>query len=481
MRLKMIAVFTVVVLIVGGVSYALTRATVSADAQQDGHHPRALAAGLAQLQVEGLVLERWLGAQAVDQRVLTPFNAGTEKARREAATEQANRIAHEAKSAEELTGMHVSVVLFVDMKGEVLGRDKSKGMRGDKLGDAYPRLLEHLKKGIGGSDVWVNRERNEQLLVSYAPVRGGEGQVVGGIVTGTTMNDERLTKASDLTSGRILAAAVPVGDDITLLAKSSGAEGAIATALESDAAKASVRQALKTGQVVDLGGLPDGFSGHTRALEGYGTGKQAALISVTAPEGQSLVASLLWPALGVILLGFVLVVIGAHLLDAYISRPIAELEDGLLAIMNGKADLRFEIEHAELGGLVFRINSLLNQLYGVQEDDTDEQGRPSHAPTANDFTEALSVDETMAESGGDPEEAKRLREEEDEAYYARIFTEYVKAKRSIGDPTDHITQEAFVGRIMASEREISHKHGKPVRYKVDVKGKEVMLLAVPLA
>ena len=35
-------------------------------------------------------------------------------------------------------------------------------------------------------------------------------------------------------------------------------------------------------------------------------------------------------------------------------------------------DVRFEIEHAELGGLVFRLNSLLNQLMGVQEDDTDE-------------------------------------------------------------------------------------------------------------
>jgi hypothetical protein len=150
--------------------------------------------------------------------------------------------------------------------------------------------------------------------------------------------------------------------------------------------------------------------------------------------------------------------------------------------MNGRTDLRFEIEHAELGGLVFRLNSLLNQLLGVQEDDTDDQGRPSRSPQAAAFSDALAVDETMAPyAAADVAEAKTLREEPDAQYYARIFKEYVDAKISLGDPVDHITREAFVGRIMASERETSEKHGKPVRYKVEVRGREVVLIAVPLA
>ena len=48
------------------------------------------------------------------------------------------------------------------------------------------------------------------------------------------------------------------------------------------------------------------------------------------------------------------------------------LEEGLLAILNGQADKRFELDHAELGGLAFRIDQLLNQLMGVEEDPTDE-------------------------------------------------------------------------------------------------------------
>ena len=55
-----------------------------------------------------------------------------------------------------------------------------------------------------------------------------------------------------------------------------------------------------------------------------------------------------------------------------------------------------EIEHAVLGGVVFRINSLLNQLMGVQEDDTDDEGRPSLAPSTNAFQGALEVDQNQS-------------------------------------------------------------------------------------
>ena len=60
-----------------------------------------------------------------------------------------------------------------------------------------------------------------------------------------------------------------------------------------------------------------------------------------------------------------------------------------------------------------------------------------------------------------------------------MFDEYIQAKRSVGDPTDHITPSDFGERLRASEGELSQKHGKPVRFKVEVKGKEVVLVAVP--
>ena len=60
MRGKIIAVFAVVVFVVGTLSYALTRVTLG-DLSTPGEAQRALASASAQLQLEGLVLERWLG------------------------------------------------------------------------------------------------------------------------------------------------------------------------------------------------------------------------------------------------------------------------------------------------------------------------------------------------------------------------------------------------------------------------------------
>jgi HAMP domain-containing protein len=480
MRGKLIAVFAVVVLVVGGLSYALTRATLG-DLTTPGETPRALAGASAQLQVDGLVLERWLAGEVGTPKLRDPFNAGTESARFEGARLNADRLREAAASTPELSALSIQLVAVVDKNGKVLARNGSALMRGDDLGSVYPILRDTLKKGGTGSDVWVSRARNEQMLASYATIRDNDGTIIGGVVMGTALNDERLSQASDKTSGRMLAAAVKDGDKLELVAKSVGVTPDLVVALTSSPAKEAAFQALATGQVVELSGLPRDYVASTRSLEGYGNGRRLVLVSMVKLSAPAILGGLVWPALGATLLGLILVIAGAWVLDAYISRPISEIEDGLLAIMNGRTDRRFEIEHAELGGLVFRLNSLLNQLFGVQEDETDAEGRPSRAPEASSFQDALSVDERMAAmAGGDIADAAALRDEPTDVYYRRIFDEYIAGKQSLGDPVDHITFPAFIERIVASEKEMQEKHGKPVRYKVEVRGREVVLLAVPL-
>ena len=480
MRGKLIAVFAVVVLVVGVLSYALTRATLG-DLSTPGETPRALAGASAQLQVDGLVLERWLASEVTNPKLREPYNAGTEPARFEGARQAADKLLQAAVNTPELSGQSIQLVAIVDKNGKVLARNGSALMRGDDLGAVYPLLRESLKKGVTGSDVWVNRARNEQMLASYAAIREADGGVIGGIVVGTALNDERLSRASDQTSGRMLAGAVKDGDKLDVVAKSGGVTPELITAITASPAKDSALQALASGQVVDLGGMPRDYVASARALEGYGHGRRLVLITVVHLSAPAILSGLVWPALGATVLGLMLVIAGAWVLDSYISRPISEIEDGLLAIMNGRTDRRFEIEHAELGGLVFRLNSLLNQLFGVQEDETDDQGRPSRAPEAASFQDALSVDESMAAMADGDAADPVLRDEPADGYYRRIFDEYIAAKRSLGDPTDSITLPAFVERIQASEREMSEKHGKPVRYKIEVRGREVVLLAVPLS
>ncbi|WP_437324105.1 MXAN_5187 C-terminal domain-containing protein [Sorangium sp. So ce381] len=482
MRGKIIAVFAVIVLMVGGLFYALTRASL-AEIGRPGEAPRALAAAMAQLQVDGLVLERWLDSHASDPKLREPFNAGTAPARAEAATSAANAIREAVAASPELARTPPSLVVLVDTKGVVLGRNASALMRGDNLGAVYPSLKLAIEQGVTGSDVWVSRARNEQLLASYAPIRSDAGQIIGAVAVGTALNDERLTNASERTSGRVLVVATQSGDGLDVVAKSRDASPQLVAALTASPAKDGALKALSSGQTVDIGGLAGEYSAVGHALDGYGDGRRAVLLSIAQLRTPGLASALLWPLLGVAALGLVLVVIAGYFLDAYISQPVSEIEDGLLAIMNGRTDLRFQIEHAELGGLVFRLNSLLNQLLGVQEDETDAEGRPSRAPTSASFRDALEVDERMAALSVEeiPADAKALLEEPEDAYYARIFGEYIAAKKSLGDPVDHITRDAFVARLKASEQELGRKHGKPMRYKVEVRGKEIVLLAVPLA
>jgi len=177
--------------------------------------------------------------------------------------------------------------------------------------------------------------------------------------------------------------------------------------------------------------------------------------------------------------------VGGWLLGNYITRPINMLEEGLLAILNGQTDKRFELDHSELGGLAFRIDQLLNQLMGVEEDTTDAEGRVSMAPNAANFTDALAVDDKRmmqppSEITMDPESIRALATEPANQYYARIYREYVAAKRAIGEATDHISEQAFAARIQGMEQESAQKYGRPVRYQVQARNREVVLLAVPL-
>ena len=478
MRLKIIAIFSLVVLAVAGLGFALSRAGVlSLVAPDAADAPRALEAASAQLQVEGLSTERWLASRAAEPTVREPFAAGTAAARAEAATGVADKINEAAANAPELFGVRASLVLLVDAQGVVVGRNGSKQLRGDNLAAAYPTLKASIDAGISSTDIWINKDRNEQYFASFAPVRDADGKVIGAVVFASSITDERVSSASDRTSGSPLGIAIKGANGLELIAKSSTFSGELATSVAQGPTGDAALQALGAGKALDLPGLPAGHTGLARALSGYGDGKRAVLVAISAPPAKSLNAALMWPLVGAAVFGLLLVVIAGYLLDSYLSKPIAEIEDGLLAIMNGQTNRRLELEHAVLGGIVFRINSLLNQLFAVAEDDTDEEGRPSRAPSGKALTAALSVDERVVTMSA-IDSTGSMFSEPIEAYHQRVFEEYLTAKKGVGDPTDHITLADFIERLRTSETEMVQKHGKPVRFRVEQREKEVALVAV---
>jgi len=118
---------------------------------------------------------------------------------------------------------------------------------------------------------------------------------------------------------------------------------------------------------------------------------------------------------------------------------------------------------------------------GIEEDTTDDQGRVSRAPSAASFSDAMSVDKSGgAGGGGEAVDAAALKQEGADQYYSRIFSEYIAAKKSLGEATDHITPDTFKTRIQGMEQDAQQKHGRPVRYKVQTVDGQVNFLAVPL-
>jgi len=377
MRWKIILVNGGIALVVAIVTFIIldsSLTTAVADpAERKAAVERAIRAANDRLELDALRLERWLDARVESPQVEAVFSAGTSVARSNAATKQATRIMGAANAAPGIKKLTPQLVLFVDAQGIAVGRNGSDLMRGENMGAEYPELGKALKSGQTQSDIWASRRRQDQMLVTYAPIRNAGGTVLGAVVLGTPLNDGRLTLTSAETSDGVLLVGVPTETDVDLIAASGRAESELMALAAAPNVDSAAIQSLESHQAVVVSDKEFFFG--TAALRGYGDAQGAVLIAAVPRSPIGSVSGLLLPIFAVGFGGLILIVIAGILLDNYIARPIAELEEGILAIINGQEDLRFDIEHPELGGLVHEINSLLNTMMDVVE--TDDEGRAS--------------------------------------------------------------------------------------------------------
>jgi hypothetical protein len=474
MRNKIIAVNAVIVLIVGLLAFAIVRTqlaveTSSTDQLKRSAH-RDAAGAAAQLQLDGLRAERWLAMKANEPATRGALGKATPDARGGAARQLCDQIASAAAAA---LGAKPSIVAIVDNAGKIVGRNGSDLNRGDDIASAYPAFKEAIAKAHPGSDVWTDKARADQYIASYVPVRD-ESRAAGMLLIGVAINDA-LARVSETTTGRGVLLVSATGDAV---ASTNNAGDDVKSVVKASAV--DVNNALTTGNIV-AGGAGDVIFA-AAPLAGFGDGHHTAVVAAAPSSLLPGAGAVPLSILGATALGLILVIAAGWFLGNYISRPIASLEEGLLMILNGQTEKRFELDHAELGGLAFRIDQLLNQLMGVEEDNTDDDGRVSKAPTAANFGDALSVDKGAQHAAGAGEvDAGRLAAEPADAYYARLYREYINAKKALGEQVDHITDAAFKSRIQGMEQDAASKHGRPVRYQVQSNDREVVLLAVPLS
>jgi methyl-accepting chemotaxis protein len=478
MRIKLIAINAAIVAIVALLSFLLVRSALGAATSNKDQLTTEAAnesnGAASRLQLDGLRAERWLAAAAHESGVIEALSKATASARAEAATSRCDDLVSRMKNTSLFERNVPTLVTLVDPTGHIVGRNGSNLGRGDDLAGVYAGLKEALTSGQSGSDIWYERDR---YLASYVVVRDDQGRIVGGLVIGRPLNDT-LSRVSEATTGRPLVLAAPKGDGFEVIAHSAQQSPALDESVGSSA-KDMLKNALSHQQtdVVHAGDLLVSSS----PLTAFGEGQRALLVAA-APASliQDPTALVLLPIFGALAIGLVLVVVAGVLLGNYITRPINMLEEGLLAILNGQTDKRFELDHPELGGLAFRIDQLLNQLMGVEEDTTDAEGRISVSGSPARYTESLDDDRSAAGGQLDPAAVQRLAAEPADQYYARVFREYVAAKTAIGEQTSHITEATFTSRIQSMETDAAQKYGRPVRYQVQSRNKEVILLAVPL-
>ena len=86
-----------------------------------------------------------------------------------------------------------------------------------------------------------------------------------------------------------------------------------------------------------------------------------------AEELQSLVFLLVLMGIA----GIFVIVVGA-LLGGHFLKPVMAIEEGLLKVINGEYEYRFDVKSAEVGGLSYRINQLIGVLMGEEEEDEEE-------------------------------------------------------------------------------------------------------------
>jgi hypothetical protein len=371
------------------------------------------------------------------------------------------------------------IVTVIDETGRVIARDTDRNrMFGEPLLNQVPVLRSVLKHGAPQYGVW---HREDKLLqVGVAAVRNDQGGVVGALLVGY-----------DLSNGFAKQEARLIGHDLLFI---------MAERIYSTSASVDVRDALQAalysspldnGTEAALQGKPtlpwtatlagDDYVGMTAALP-MARGVEAGYVVLAHLGKHTALAGVATMILWLTLLGLIGVAIYGFIIANNIMEPIERMEDDILAVINGRGDVRLEIETPELGGLSYRVNQLINLFTGVAEE--DEEGR---AVTSSGGWEAVSTSSpdpaarqsTAGPTASDDPEAAALAALPESQYYALLYQDYVVAKESAGEDVSNIPQERFIERIRGNAAHLAKKHGaQMVRFKVETIGGQVNLKPV---
>lgn len=487
MRLKIIAGNLVAVLLLGLVSYFV----VGSDLEQQISNQVT-----AQITNDQALLDRSLRLLAVDfvnqvkQRatdadVKLVFTALDDEGRRTRAFDAAERSSAWLGDPARGTRGRPDIVLITDDSGKVLARNADRNrMYGMKLDTSLPAVAATLRDGEARHDVWKKVDEGKVLALAAVAVRSGEGTIVGSLVVGYDLSNGLAQSEGKALGGRDVAFVV---DDKVY--SSSFTNETVAKQLRAHLfgpirveTGASMKGAISSTWTASLDGAD--YVGVLAPLPAADNSHVAYAVLTNRTRAIAMVPDATDTIIMLTIVFALVVIVYGFMMGNTIIKPIEELEEGVLAVINGNTDLRLDTSNTDYGGLAYRINQLLNVLTGVSEGDTeDAQGRVSsvHQEAWKDsaFSDGASGVAAAGGAGGpaapdvidDPAVAAKLAAEPEDAYYKRVFAEYVAAKKAAGESVANIPEDRFAQRLKGNEQALIKKHGcKAVRFQVQKNG-----------
>lgn len=491
MRTKIIAGNLIAVLLLGLGSYMVVKAAVerSFTDEVDGRIGDDFllldrSVRLSARELVGLVEE-----QASERAAREVFGALDENGRRARASEHADRVANWLADPARGRGGPPALVAITDDAGRVVARNLNPNlMNGEDISRAVPSVRTAIA-GTATADVWRKEDENLILQIAVAPIRSAEGRVVGVLLVGYDLSNGMAVTEADMlgrdvafvTADHIYSSSL--GDRSDALGAYLFGEGATLTTAARDA------RATSGSFLVDIAGSQ--YVGVVGPLASV-TSSHIAMVVLADRSAQLAKASPVNYVLIFMVVCLILVLAYGFILGGTFLKPIEQMEESILAIINGRTDQRIQIESAEYGGLAYRINQLLNVFTGTQE--LDESGRVSQPPGGAEWRgdesgQAIEKPPAAAAApaagGGDdgetlddPELAARLAAEPEDAYFTRVFNEYVAAKAAAGEAMN-VPQDKFVAKLKSNEQALLKKHGcRMVRFQVQTRGTAVNLKPV---
>lgn len=493
MRLKVIAGNLAVVVLLGLAAYAfvggqLRNALLSGI---DGRIARDRQLFEQSLRLSALEFQALAVERAGERQLRDVFGGLDQDSRRTRAFEAAEATA--AWLADPARGERgtADIVVVVDETGSALARNGARNVLfGKSLTGELPALARALQTGEPAHDVWIESQEKKLLEAVVAPIRADTGTILGALVVGYDLSNGVAKRAAALlgrdiafiTEGKVYSSSLDGGAARDLRARLFGADkDGTQRILSASAAISPVWRAMLDGAE---------YVGVTARVP-LAPSVPVAYAVLGNRTAQLAIADVVNVILILTALGAVLVVAYGFLIGNFIMRPIEQIEEDVLAVINGRTDLRLETKSAELGGLAFRINQLLNVLTGTEEANTDAQGRVSMSPSAGAWKDAAFSDAASpAAAGGganpdDPIEdealAAKLSAEDAAAYESRLYAEYLRAKQALGENVANIPQDRFHQRLSGRATALAQKHGcRSVRFQVETIANQVVLRPVLL-